>query len=401
MPTNDRRLDPNAPLPGPPDPWAETEMPSRRDGPPWHMTEMIEAEPALSQRILDRLAADGSARQLAQVARQHADAGHPVLFVGCGTSEHGALAAAAVIGEALDAVAVPAASVQAFEASLMPMHGGGLVVGISHEGGTWATIQALEHARAAGMTTALITASRRTAAAQRADIVLETLEIDQSWCHTVGYLSPIVAAVEVAAVFDDRSDVAPDVRPVLAAGLEAGAVAAAEAAATTLAALDRVVVVAGGTDQIAARELVLKIEEGTHLPAAFRQTETLLHGHLAGMDDRTGVAVIAAEPLEAAARASRLANALRAALELGIRPTAILTAPYAASIPDELTPGGRIVINAVARNVGHAAQALLATAVPLQLLTERMARVRGVNPDPIRRDDPRYLAAAAAGSPTS
>lgn len=397
---DDRRLDPNAPLPGPPDPWVETDMPSLRDGPPWHMTEMFEAEPALAQRILERLAGDGSARQLAQVARQHADEGHPILFVGCGTSEHGAMGAAAVIGEALDSDAAPAASVQAFEASLMPMpHGGGLVVGISHEGGTWATIGALERARDAGMATALITASRRTAAARHADIVLETLEIDQSWCHTVGYLSPIVAAIAVATVFDAQSDVAPDVRSVLAAGLGRGAVAATEAAAAELAVLDRIVVVAGGADRIAARELVLKIEEGTHLPAAFREVETLLHGHLAAMDDRTGVVVIGGDPRQVAARAGRLADGLRAARELGIRSTAILTADYAAAIPGDLTPGGRIVIDTQVRHVGPSARALLATAVPLQLLTERMARVRGVNPDPIRRDDPRYLHAAQGGSP--
>jgi hypothetical protein len=30
------------------------------------------------------------------------------------------------------------------------------------------------------------------------------------------------------------------------------------------------------------------------------------------------------------------------------------------------------------------------------MLTERLARARGTNPDPIRRDDPAYLAAADA-----
>ena len=38
--------------------------------------------------------------------------------------------------------------------------------------------------------------------------------------------------------------------------------------------------------------------------------------------------------------------------------------------------------------------ALFATTAPLQLLTERISRARGTNPDPIRRDDPRYAAAA-------
>ena len=40
--------------------------------------------------------------------------------------------------------------------------------------------------------------------------------------------------------------------------------------------------------------------------------------------------------------------------------------------------------------------ALIGSATPLQLLTERLARARGTNPDLIRRDDPVYLAASAA-----
>jgi hypothetical protein len=42
--------------------------------------------------------------------------------------------------------------------------------------------------------------------------------------------------------------------------------------------------------------------------------------------------------------------------------------------------------------------ALIASAGALQLLTERVARARGTNPDPIRRDDPRYRAASEAAS---
>jgi hypothetical protein len=38
--------------------------------------------------------------------------------------------------------------------------------------------------------------------------------------------------------------------------------------------------------------------------------------------------------------------------------------------------------------------ALLGAAVPFQLLTERLARVRGVNPDLLRRTEARYLRSA-------
>jgi fructoselysine-6-P-deglycase FrlB-like protein len=398
MTIDDRRRDPDAPLSGPPDPWAETDMPPRRDGPPWHMTEMIEAEPALAARILDRLGADGSAARLAARVRDSATTGGPVLAVGCGTSEHGAMAVATILGEALDPANGPTGNMQAFEASLMPMPTkGGLLIAVSHEGATWATMRALQTARAAGVVTALVTVSGRAPAAGFADIVLETGELDRSWCHTIGYLSPIVAAIATAGnlVSGPRPD---DVRATLAAGLASQSVAAIEALASSMARRTRIVVTAGGIDLIAARELVLKIEEGTHLPAAFRHVETLLHGHLAAMDDQTGLVVVAADGREHAARASRLADALRAARELGLEAGAILAPGYSASIPTELTPGGRVVIPDGGSSLGPAARALLATAIPLQLLTERMARALGVNPDPIRRDDPRYLRAAEASS---
>src|SRR6185436_7619320 len=105
-------------------------------------------------------------------------------------------------------------SLQAFEAALDDGLGGGLrdagglVIGISHEGGTWATNLELERARAMGARTALITCSGRSPGATAADIVVTTEEQDQSWCHTIGYLSPILAA---AATADHLSGFALDI----------------------------------------------------------------------------------------------------------------------------------------------------------------------------------------------
>jgi hypothetical protein len=42
------------------------------------------------------------------------------------------------------------------------------------------------------------------------------------------------------------------------------------------------------------------------------------------------------------------------------------------------------------------ANAALGSAIPLQLLAERLARARGRNPDAIGREDPRQAAAAEA-----
>jgi glucosamine--fructose-6-phosphate aminotransferase (isomerizing) len=380
-------------------------MPSRRDGPPFHMTEMIDAEPRLAVRILDRLSVAGSARRLAAAVATTARAGGPIVAVGCGTSEHAAQAAVEILREAMREAGLPASPglgggpipIQAFEASLLPRLGGpaGLVIGVSHEGGTAATNRALEAARAVGSTVAILTASAGSPGAAAASIVLETVEVDQSWCHTVGYVSPIVAAVATAAELAATSVDPVAVSDALAAGLRPAAVSGAEALAAGLARIDRLVVIGSGPDRVTARELVLKVEEGCHLPAAMRDLETLLHGHLAGIDDRTGVVLVLTTRDGRGPRAQRARQALAAVRATGASAGAILAAQAAGAIPEDLTPAGRIVVGE-APSLAPAAAALLSGAVPLQLLTERLARARGTNPDPIRRDDPRYLAAAAA-----
>jgi glucosamine 6-phosphate synthetase-like amidotransferase/phosphosugar isomerase protein len=443
-------FDPEAPLAPAPTPWAATDTPTPRDGPPYHMTEMIEAEPALAVRVLERLERDGSAAALAEVVGATSDACRPIVVVGCGTSEHGAQAVAAQLraalslrrfdprpegvippGEdvpasvALDPALGPtlaegepgsAVSVQAFEASLVqPVARGGLVIGVTHEGGSWATIEAMEAGDLWGAEVAVITAAAGSTAAKAARLVLDTGEIDQSWCHTVGYVSPIVAglAVELALVaalgapraVEDQSPgalVAAEVRSLLADGLEPTTVESIDALAAGLADCNRLIIVASGVDEIAARELALKVEEGVQIPATARNVETLLHGHLAGMDAQTGVVAIAADDSQHEDRARRLSHALRAVREIGCPAGAIVDDSddrrYDELLAPELTPAGRVVVTRQTNYLVGPSRALLATAIPLQLLTERLARQRGVNPDPIRRDDPRYLRAADVAS---
>ena len=402
----DRRPDPDLPLPGPPDPWAGSEMPSHREGPPFHMTEMIEAEPALATRVLTRLAKPaGGAARLTAALRAAAVNGSPVLVTGCGTSEHGAQAIAEILRVAMIAVGLPAqvgapgapVAVQAFELALERELGGRrtLVIGVSHEGGTWATNLALERAKGAGATVAIVTVSERSPGAELADIVVATGEQDQSWCHTIGYLSPILAATALAGHLAGRATDANAARALLAAGLTADAAHATEQLAGALAAVERLIVVGGGVDRPAARELVLKVEEGAHLPAAMRDLETVLHGHLAGIDERTGMVLLLTDQARADERADRALGVLRAAAALGVATGAILGAGSAERIPAELTAAGRLIVPE-APTLPAPAASLIGSAVPLQLLTERLARARGINPDPIRRDDPAYLRAAEA-----
>jgi fructoselysine-6-P-deglycase FrlB-like protein len=399
------RTDPNAPLPPAPDPWAGSDMPSHRERAPFHMTEMIEAEPAMAARILRRLVAPGSgAAKAATAIRETAQRGRPILVTGCGTSEHGALAVAEILRHAMRAAGLPwqlgqagaPVSVQAFEAALDDgLTEDSLVIGISHEGGTWATNLALERADAAGARLAIITCSDRSPGAAIADIVITTDEQDQSWCHTVGYLSPILAAAAIADHLSGRALDIGGAEALLAFGLTKAALADTEKLAEALSAVDRLIVVGSGADRPAARELVLKVEEGAHLPAAMRDLETVLHGHLAGMDSRTGFVLMLTDSTRADERAARAAGVLRAIAELGIKAGAILGAGTADRIPADLTPAGRLIVPS-AGGVPPATASLIGSSVPLQILTERLARVRGINPDPIRREDPAYLRAAEA-----
>lgn len=390
-------FDPHAPLAGPPEPWASTSMPAVRGGPPYAMTEMIAAEPGLAERLLDRLGAPGGeAAALAAAIRGTAEAGEPVLITGCGTSEHAALGAVEVVRDAWRRAGLPGlgpSAAQAFELALDPP-AGGLVLAISHEGGTAATNAALRAARAAGSRTAIVTVSERSPGAGLADVVVTTRELDTSWCHTVGYLSPLLAATAIAGHLGGAAVSGARARSLVAAGIEA-ALPDAEAIAGRIADARHLIVVASGADRPAGRELALKAEEATWLPTAYRDLETFLHGHLPATGPETGLVLVLTDRSGRAERVARARQALAAAREVGVRGAAIVATGVAAALPDELTPAGRIVLPE-ADDLPAPVAALLGTATPLQLLTERLARARGTNPDPIRRDDERYRRASEA-----
>ena len=153
-------------------------------------------------------------------------------------------------------------------------------------------------------------------------------------------------------------------------------------------------VIASGSDRPAGRELVLKVEEASWLPSAFRDLETFLHGHLPAGDASTGLVVILVDRERRAERLGRTIQALAAARVVGLRAAAILSRELDGDIDPTLTPAGRLLVEDAP--LPPPVAALVGTATPLQLLTERLARARGTNPDLIRRDDPVYLAASEA-----
>jgi glucosamine 6-phosphate synthetase-like amidotransferase/phosphosugar isomerase protein len=353
------------------------------------MSEMIAAEPALAERLIHRLSRDDAVAQLIAAIREAAAAGRPILATGCGTSEHAALAIAALINDALHLPAGRGArAVPALEALVAPLDDG-VLIAVSHEGGTQITNGALRAAQSAGARTALVTVSGRSPGAEIADLVIATEEQDQSWCHTVGYLSPLVVGVVAAARLSGTRLDALGIRSLLDVADDPHSAAST---ASALAGSDRLLVTGAGADHVSARELALKVAEGARLPATAIELETVIHGHLAAATRWAGL-VLVLTGREGVVR-ERAARVLQASRLLGVPTAAILSAEVTASIPAEDTPAGRIVLPRLGR-VPRVAGSLLASALALQLLTERLARARSVNPDTLAREDPAQAAAHA------
>ncbi|HXG75618.1 MAG TPA: SIS domain-containing protein [Gaiellaceae bacterium] len=250
-------------------------------------------------------------------------AGASVLFTGCGTSYHAALACGPA-AQALDVVlgTAPAADV---------------LVAISHEGETRLTLEAV---RDFAGETWLITGAPESPLARAADrVVVATPEVERSYCHTASYTCAVAAGRALQG--EDVSGLADAV--------------AARLAGPPLAvsAHERYLVAGAGGDLPTALEAVLKLREGAHVPAEAHHLEQLLHGHLAAVD-----ATVRCFLLEGEGRAAeRARDAARALAELGCE-TVVL-------------PTSHPVVDVVA----------------FQLLAVELAAARGVDPDLIRWDE--------------
>ena len=251
-----------------------------------------------------------------------------VAYTGCGTSFH----AAQTGGEAI----------QALEAVLRPPDADLLVV-VSHEGDTQLSLEA---ARAFAGPVWLVTGKPDSPLGELADeVVVATPEVEKSWCHTASYTC---AVATIAALHGEE-----------VGGLPALVERALEHR-EPVSSHERFLVTGAGRDWPTAQEAVLKLREGAYAAAEAHETEQLLHGHLAAVDELVRAFVLEGEG-RAAERAAGAAAALR---ELGCETTLVPTVHPVADI------------------------------VRFQLLTLDLAEARGVDPDKIHRDDPRWARAA-------
>jgi glutamine---fructose-6-phosphate transaminase (isomerizing) len=250
-----------------------------------------------------------------------------IVFTGCGTSFH----AAQTGGEAY----------QALEAVLAPPQAD-LMVAISHEGETKLTLEA---AQAFAGPVWLVTGTEKVPIADFADeVIVVTPEIEESYCHTASYTAAVAALAALRG--EDVRWLRQAVDGVLSDPFPGGD-------------WDRVVVVGAGRDWATAQEAVLKFREGAYIAAEAHETEQILHGHFAAIDENVRVFVLEGERRAA----ERAADVVKALGEIGAETTLVPTVHPVVDI------------------------------VRFQMLTVDLAERRGVDPDKIRWDDPRWDAA--------
>jgi len=268
---------------------------------------------------------------LAQVPSDRRFPDARVLLTGCGTSFH----VAQTGGEA----------VQALELVLAPRPDAELLVLVSHEGGTPLT---LEVARGFSGPKWCITGAQESPIAELCDeVIVVTPEIEKSYCHTASYTCGVAALAALRG--EDISWLPGAVEDALSDPFHASE-------------HERWLVAGAGRDWATAQEAVLKLREGVFLPAEAHETEQLLHGDLAAVDESVRAFVLEGEG-RAAERARGTVGALEA---IGCDVTLVPTVHPVVDI------------------------------VRFQLLTITLAEQRGTDPDLIRRDDERWARARAA-----
>jgi glutamine---fructose-6-phosphate transaminase (isomerizing) len=255
-----------------------------------------------------------------------------LLFTGCGTSFH--------------AARTGGAAVQALELVLEPERDADVLVLVSHEGETPLTLDA---ARAWRGPRWLVTGRPEGPIAELCDeVVVCTPAIEESWCHTASYTCAVAAIAALKG--EDVSWLPRAVEAALGGELPA------------LGGQERFLVAGSGRDLATAHEAVLKLREGAWVAAEAYETEQLLHGYLAAVDETVRAFVLEGEG-RAAERAAAAVAALR---ELGCETTLVRTRHPVVDI------------------------------VSFQRLALELAVARGREPDRIRRHDARWAAAAKA-----
>lgn len=300
-----------------------------------------------------------------------------IWIVGSGTSLFAAEIVARIWEEAM-AVDAEAMGALPFleQAETLPIGSDTLVLAISQTGATNVLVEAMEIVGRRGALTLACTAFPESPLAKASMFTLDSLTgVENTPGKTKGFATTTVAAARIALAASGGNWQGP--LEGLIAALEQTMVASdalLEGWVERFADTKAIWVVGSGSQVPAAIEGALKLLEVAKLPVIGKELEEMLHGQFHAIGEGCAVILIAG----AMTRAQRIADLRRVVDKVGVPALAIADTAAAAATADW---SWDLVIDVTAAG----SFAPLVGALPLQLLAERLASRRGLDPD-----QPRY-----------
>lgn len=352
------------------------------------LSQSISAQPGTMRELLqDWDGPNQAGERLAQAGR--------ILLVGTGTSYH-----AAIVGEYLLRYAgADAWAVRAFDFVQYPrpLRADDGVIVISHRGSKIHGTKAVQRAKDAGVPTIGITG--KNTKMQPPDVMIQTVEQEQSSAHSISYTSALTRLAQIAirvATLNGYNEQAQHVQedltkiPTLMEGILARKDAARKVAQEAVAHSRRIFLLGAGPNAATAPEGALKAKEASYVTAEGFELEQGLHGPQVSFEAGDLLVPISVKgPAQ-----QRIADFLLAMSEirphlwlLGNAPTTETAALFNhegwsrfaltddTDILEELTP--------------------MLAALPVQLLADYLAAARGTNADLFRADHEEYKRANA------
>ncbi|HVN53809.1 MAG TPA: SIS domain-containing protein [Anaerolineaceae bacterium] len=353
-----------------------------RQAHPYHMWDGINSIPAGLEDILAQPAVE-AIHEASRAVQEKS----PIHLLGCGTSYF----AAGAIALAIQHIAgLPAYAWEAYEFLAYPPVAleGSAVIGISHTGSTPPTVRAAEMARSLGACTVAYTDAAESALSRASEWrVASTLGVEPALPKTRSYpatlLRGYLQACELARLSGKEAsgwEAALSKSPSLARQVLAGCEAQARELAERWNTRRRIVVSGGGPQHVTAQEGMLKLTETALATSTSWEIEEAVHGTWASTteDDLVILLAIDGPGYESAAR---LAGGMKT---IGCQVWALTDRPWEGHAVDALTalPAGEPELFMP-----------LYAILPIYQFAYFLALVRGLSPDAMGMDNPRFFEA--------
>ena len=337
------------------------------------MYQTMQRQPADIQRLLHEGwgQAEQAARLLAPARR--------VFVVGIGTSLHAAMIGAWLLRAAgSDARAVPSFDFALYPDSY-PLAADDAVIVMAHTGVKTYSAVSMRRANDAGAR--VLSVGSLSAEHPGSELILRTVEREQSAAYTASHLAAMTVMAQVATVIGEgRGASGVDGFRTALKGLpdHIAGVLAREAEVQPMAddALARQIYAVGaGPNEATALELVIKAREAAYVPIDALHAEQFLHGPMVAFNegDLLIAVTVPGNAYDRVAGICAVADGMGGKLWI-----------VGAPVPE--TPDATVL---PLPELPEMVSPLLAV-VPMQLLAYTMAVLRGTHPDTFRRNDPRY-----------